>query len=433
MNRRAMTAAGSFIVLAPGLVGLTLAMGAPAEQESFSPTVTPGGNVTCRASALRITGEPGGPLADLEIEPFVANEGNDPCTTEDSGVINPAFALPGGLGSVRVLYASTDEAGRAEAGVAQVVLTLPEAPEIRVDLLTSEAAVSCVNNNPEFTSDSRVVRVQVGEDAIELPPDGEHVEVEIPDVLTLHLNESTTGPTADGLGQQRVQQALFLDTPLIDVVIAESIADYRGNPCTGPTTPPPTTPPPTTPPPTTPPPTTPPPTTPPPTAHVPDGWMTGGGRFGAPETETKGSTAHGMVIPCTIGDNPGPNLSVNWPSGHFKLQEITSVRCTNEPGYDPENPSAQFDTVEGTGTGTCQDRAGRVRGPAEIRFRFTDQGEPGRNRDTASVAISGTCQWTAAGTLTPGGNHQAHSPNQAQGGGGSTTSPKPSRTPKRNG
>jgi hypothetical protein len=123
---------------------------------------------------------------------------------------------------------------------------------------------------------------------------------------------------------------------------------------------------------------------------------------------------------------------VNWDTANFKLDRITAVRCTDEPGIDPENPRAGFDTVEGTGTGTCRNKRGTGSGTSQIRFRFTDQGEPGRNRDTASVDITGFCTWSSSGTLTPGGNHQAHGPNDPK---PTTGSPQPSASasPKKGG
>jgi hypothetical protein len=229
MSSRTVVAAAAVAVLAPGLIGLTLAAGQTGGTSEVSPVVSPQpeGRFTCRASTVRVTGK--GLLAGRVFEPFTANADGNECADEDDGVLNPALALPGGLGTVRVLFASTDAEGRsAEAGVAQVVLTVPGAPMIRADVLTSEARTVCTANGPAFESDSNVVRLQIGATVVEVPPGPQ--EVAVPGVpLTLRLNQQTTTTTADS--SQRVQRALFLDTPLGEVVIAESVADFHNNPC----------------------------------------------------------------------------------------------------------------------------------------------------------------------------------------------------------
>ena len=71
----------------------------------------------------------------------------------------------------------------------------------------------------------------------------------------------------------------------------------------------------------------------------------------------------------------------------------------DDPAIVQNPPSASFDTMTTTGTGTCNGAA------ASISFKFTDAGEPGKN-DTASIMISGGCTLSASGTLQ-NGNQQA--------------------------
>jgi hypothetical protein len=122
--------------------------------------------------------------------------------------------------------------------------------------------------------------------------------------------------------------------------------------------------------------------------------MTGGG-------SVEGSTVrHGFTINCDATKKP-QNLEINWGKGDkFKLDSLSSVACTMEPGIAPNPPAALFNTMSGTGTGTCG------KAPATIDFTFTDAGEPGKN-DMATITITGGCTLSVSGKIQ-NGNHQAH-------------------------
>jgi hypothetical protein len=75
--------------------------------------------------------------------------------------------------------------------------------------------------------------------------------------------------------------------------------------------------------------------------------------------------------------------------------------CTENPNIIQRPPSADFDTLTATGTGTCNGL------PATIQFVLVDGGEPG-TRDTARYLISGGCTLNVAATNLTFGNQQAH-------------------------
>lgn len=185
------------------------------------------GRFTCRASVVRVVGE--GPLAGLAFEPIVANAQNDPCVAEEAGI--GRITLPADLGEVSVLFAQTEttrgQNASSRAGVADVVITVPGAPVITVEVLTAEAAATCPG--PEFSGGSTVVGLTIGGVAVEVPAG--HTDISLGPVGTLHLNESTTTTTEDPAAGRTERQALFLDTNLVDIVIAEAVADFQGNPC----------------------------------------------------------------------------------------------------------------------------------------------------------------------------------------------------------
>jgi len=374
---------------------------------------------SCRASVVRVdfTNEgAGGPLAQLgTIEPFVANAQDTPCATDDASIIKNGTAL-GPLGSLGLVFASTEntpnQSGTAEAGVLHLVLTLgnvvPGAPTVEVSVLTSNASATCANGEPQLSGESHVVQVKIADQTIEIPPPdangSNHMDIgPIPlpapiGPITIHLNEETTTPTSI------TEQALFVDTGLVDVVVAESQADFTGNPCS-------------------------------PSGNNGErfpGWMGGGGFIAdadsARDTNNDGSVDPGDVVnhafnlDCFVqaGQDPGPghnNLVAHWTSddgterGGFRLLTLTDTQCSDSDA-SPAPPPSNFDTISGNGVGVCT-VPGLGDFPATVKFTFTDNGEPGRTDhghievSSPSDAAPAICSQTADGLLD-GGNYQAH-------------------------
>jgi hypothetical protein len=313
---------------------------------------------TCRASVLRVDFQGG--LASLpDLEPFVANGAEDPCTTDDAGLITEPFVIPanpaGLSGSVQAVYAATAVGqGGAFSGAGVLNVDLGVAGHtIEVEVLTAEAMATCPG--PALAGDSTVVGLVIDGQAIEVP-DG-HFEVTAPGVGVLHLNETTTEPN------RLTQQAFFLDTSLVDVVIAEAIVDAHGKPCgrTQPSRP---------------------------------GWMTGGGRIESPFRAT-----HALLLQCDLSSKRPNHLVVSTDQAKFRLELATTQSCS-ETALQQENPASGFDTIEGSGIGMCNGL------PATASWRFTDGGESGR-QDSATVQIEGGCSLTVSGRLAMG-NQQAH-------------------------
>lgn len=179
---------------------------------------------SCRASVVRVTTE--GPLAGINFEPIVANPQEDPCVADEAGI--GTVTLPAGLGEVSVLVAETQttpgQNASSSARVTDVLLTVPGAPVITAEVLTAEAGAVCPP--PHLSGGSTVVGLSIGGQDVDVPAG--HVDISLGPAGTLHLNESTTtrGP---GSGMT-VRQALFLDTTLVDIVLAEAVADFEGGP-----------------------------------------------------------------------------------------------------------------------------------------------------------------------------------------------------------
>jgi hypothetical protein len=156
------------------------------------------------------------------------------------------------------------------------------------------------------------------------------------------------------------------------------------------------------------------------------GFMTGGGGYDEVDKKTANedfvdpgsSLRFGEVLPCDVGDNPAPNLTVSWHrpqlAGQVKLDTLTRAFCRNDPFINPGKPAAEFDTYVGEGTGTMRNSSG-VRVPVTLKLISIDRGEPGSppviGVDFFQVQVfsAGVLVAQGVGTLDEG-NIQAHTP-----------------------
>lgn len=165
----------------------------------------------------------------------MANADNDPCMTEDgsSPIAGEAPDNDFGSGHLKALFAQTDdsEGADATAGAAELAL-VSEQGFITARAISSSAQGRCVGGQPELTGESTIATVDLNGNPIVVPPDGEHVEIPLGPLATLHLNYQEVSED----GQTLTVRALWLDTGEVepatgDVIVGESIVDYSGNPC----------------------------------------------------------------------------------------------------------------------------------------------------------------------------------------------------------
>jgi hypothetical protein len=151
--------------------------------------------------------------------------------------------VPAGPATARALYAQTDQtpnsigssllpAGqgvtKSDAGVATLVLA-GGGHVITADALTSHAQFVCVGGRKHAVASgsSNVVNLKIDGQGVTVP--GGPQSISFGPLGTLYLNQQI----ASGFPDRLVQRALFLDTDLVDVVVAESKVDKapRTNPC----------------------------------------------------------------------------------------------------------------------------------------------------------------------------------------------------------
>ncbi|MPZ19391.1 MAG: hypothetical protein GEV06_15965 [Luteitalea sp.] len=194
------------------------------------------GAFSCRASVLNLAG----------VQPVLANAFDVPCQDEHRTLAQ--VTLSAGLLAVNVkgLDALTDQTpddlesadpAPGDIGVAQsrvdAVTISTLGLNIALELIYSDAAAQCVEGpgglTPQLSSSSSVAGLSING----VPITVGSAPLSIPLVIgTLHLNHTVT------TGNSVTQRAVFLDTLLTDVIIAESKANFEGtsahpsgNPC----------------------------------------------------------------------------------------------------------------------------------------------------------------------------------------------------------
>src|SRR4029077_6935296 len=120
---------------------------------------------------------------------------------------------------------------------------------------------------------------------------------------------------------------------------------------------------------------------------------------------------HGFELHCSLpAQSNNLEINVHKQNGgdgkagdsNFKLTNLASVGCYNDPSISPKQKNVGFDTMVGSGAGTYNGVS------STVDFVFTDAGEPGTG-DFAKITIhtGNTIVLAIAGTLT-NGNQQAH-------------------------
>lgn len=110
---------------------------------------------------------------------------------------------------------------------------------------------------------------------------------------------------------------------------------------------------------------------------VQSGWMVGQGTL----TSAAGTVHIALSLSCQAGQGP-KNLQVMVGPHHFKLDQLTTSGCTNDPAIDPGAPATVFDTLAGTGSGKYDNVTGY-----QASFTLKDAGEPGTS-DSVHIVIT---------------------------------------------
>jgi hypothetical protein len=208
--------------LLAGLAGvIPLALAGPAAAAS-------GSRFSCRASAARVILLGGSPL-----EPVVANAANDACASE---IRSSGPPQTGGALSLGAAQAATVDQGQgtASARVADVGVNLgPTLLPLKIGVsgVNASASYACQGAGLVFAGSSQVLGITINGAQINIPDKNAPVDIELGDLLTIHLNQTLTTTTGDLTEVTR--RAVDIESKLLatQIVLGEARAGVAGNPC----------------------------------------------------------------------------------------------------------------------------------------------------------------------------------------------------------
>ncbi|MGH2773623.1 MAG: choice-of-anchor P family protein, partial [Actinomycetota bacterium] len=178
-------------------------------------------------------------------EPFVANPPDAPCADDNAGGASAPELLPEpssiGATTLRALTAQSpddlesgppdaNDVGEAESSVQQIEANVAGIVKISAEVVTANASVHCVPGSggqlrPTLDGASSVGALSINGEPVDLAP--ETTEIPLPLALgTIHINREVE--TASSL----TRQGLWIEVMGAEIVVAEVIADFSGNPCT---------------------------------------------------------------------------------------------------------------------------------------------------------------------------------------------------------
>jgi hypothetical protein len=229
---------------------------------------------SCRASAGY--GEVPGLLGTTRVEPILANgfpntaaPDTGQCASTDAGVQNvnvpagpgpnptPLITLNAAFARTSIapeIAAARDQTATANGGVLQPLRVVAGGLTVQADAVSATAGGSCVgtapNRTPQFTGSSQVVNLRINGTVIQLPQNNAPLDINIPPLIRLRLNQQTHvggAATADEALIQRAVQVELLTVPngapVVNIVLGEAKADRHGAVCAPPPPPPVCTPP----------------------------------------------------------------------------------------------------------------------------------------------------------------------------------------------
>jgi hypothetical protein len=93
------------------------------------------------------------------------------------------------------------------------------------------ASYSCHNGGLVFAGSSQVVGVNINGLALNIPDPSQPIDVDLGDILTLHLNQTVV--TTKGDLTEVTKRAAFVESKLLatQIVLGEAVAGVAGNPC----------------------------------------------------------------------------------------------------------------------------------------------------------------------------------------------------------
>jgi hypothetical protein len=219
---------------------------------------------TCRASAAYVELDP--LLGTRRVEPVLANGFPDRanpdtglCASSDTGAqdvnipggtaTEPTLTLNAAFATTRItpeIAFARDQTVFASGGVVEPLRIQVGALTIEAEAVTAEARGSCVGTTPTLTGRSQILTLRVNDQEIEIPDNGQPVDLNLSPLIRVRLNEQVRTGTAATADESLTQRAVHIEVlpiagaaqPLTRVVIGEAKVDRHGAVCAPPPPPP---------------------------------------------------------------------------------------------------------------------------------------------------------------------------------------------------
>jgi hypothetical protein len=186
---------------------------------------------SCRASAARVI-----LLGSAPIEPILANDKNDPCVSETRSGTPPANGGAVSLGAAQAQTVAAATSGAASARVADVGVNLGPTLlplQVLVQGVNAQASYFCQGTTLAFAGNSQVAGISINGLAINIPDPNAPLDIDLGDILTIHLNQTVVTKTGDLT--EVTKRAVFIESKLLatQIALGEARAGVAGNPCAG--------------------------------------------------------------------------------------------------------------------------------------------------------------------------------------------------------
>ena len=208
------------LVLAAMAAGIPMAAAGPAAAaDRFS----------CRASAARVI-----LLGGAAIEPILANAQNDACVSETRSGTPPQAGGAVSVGAAQAQTVGSAQTGTAGARVADVGVNLGPTLlplQIAVEGVNASSSYYCQGTTLAYAGSSQVAAISVNGLVIAVPDPSAPVDIDLGDILTIHLNQTVVASVGDRTEVTR--RAVFIESKLLatEIALGEAIAGVAGNPC----------------------------------------------------------------------------------------------------------------------------------------------------------------------------------------------------------
>jgi hypothetical protein len=154
-------------------------------------------------------------LGSGPLEPILANAANDPCVSETHSGTPPQIGGAVGVGAAQAQTVGSPTTGTAGARVADVGVNLGPTLlplNIAVEGINASSSYYCQGTTLSYAGSSQVAAISINGLAIAVPDPSAPVDIDLGDILTIHLNQTVVASVGDRTEVTR--RSVFIESKL---------------------------------------------------------------------------------------------------------------------------------------------------------------------------------------------------------------------------